>query len=907
MKSSKTNILMIASLTLLLMAALAFAQGPPYVLFKVAPSGPDVTTTSSTFVDIPEMTFYFYQYNPSHLIIMMSAEAEVTSGKRMFIRAQIDGSPTSPSDVILANDGFTGCHAFNFTADVDGGIHEVRMQYKVDGGGTAYLGDRAVCVIQAPDWINTVAPPSGPDISTNSSNFVDIPDLSYNIEMPSDGDAVITISAEAEVTNGKRMFLRALVDGQTCSPADVVFAQGAFKGTHSFTFVKENVTAGSHAVKVQWLVDSGGTAYMGDRSFTFSRSSDDSFAEGLGGIKSISAPSGPDVTTTSGTFVDIPDMTTTLNCPENGNILVCFSAEAEVTPGKRMFVRAMVDGETRDPNDVVFSSSAFYGTCSMNFMSLIGSGAHQVTMQYCVDAGGTAYLGDRNMTIYTSRTPCPNMTDPFNDVKPAVGDHPLLVILWDPHRPTDPAPGKTDVENLIFGANPSVRDYFIENSNNLFFMNKAGVKGWYDADKPWDHYWGPEDTGDSNNDGWIHGHVEKWAEAVRKADATFDFASYDKNGNGTLETDELGVLMVIPQNSPFGTVRVPAGREHPSWEPLVVDGVTIPLIAEAYIGAPPQLGLTAHELSHLFLNLPDMYYTFFFPYAAGVYSLMDATLFDNHLDPFHKIRLGWIQPAILWENQCIPLEAVETSHVAFVLHDPVHGVGEYFILENRQPNLVYDSNLPDQGMAIWHIMEDTDIYKNLPAPTGVDPANWATIGPDDWGRRVIRMIRPVYGPPFDNTKALWDGSDPVTGYDVALDWHDGTPSGFVIKNIGASGQNMQVCIEGPWKTGTAVEHPTAANHTIPDRFSLEQNFPNPFNPETTILFNLDKSSRVTVKIFNLKGEQVIKLLDRRLDAGAHELTWSGLDKHGNQVASGMYFYQVQTDSDRSARKMMLMR
>ncbi len=905
------KILLIA-FVLLFAASPSFSVNGPgdgYIYVKAAPSGPDVTTTSSQFQDIPDLSLHFFQYFPSHVVITMSAEAEVTAGKRMFVRALVDGEPANPSDVVFANDGFTGVHSFNFATDVGGGHHNVTFQYLVDNGGTAYLGDRTITVTTAPDILNTVAAPGGPDVSTTSSSFSDIPNLSFNINMPEPGDAVITITGEAETTDNKRMFVRVLVNGEPCSPEDVVFAVGGFKGTHSFTFVKSNLDVGSHSVKVQWLVDNGGTAYMGDRSFTFGCSNPQALVEGRGGILSVSAPSGPSVSTTANTFVDIPDLSTSVKIPVNGNLSVALTAEAYCTSGKRMFVRAVVDGNPLEPTDVLFADGNLIGTNRMIFIAPhLGDGQfHQVALQWTVDGGGAAYMGDRNMTIITTPTPCPDMTDPFNGVKPVFGDHPMLVILWDPHRAEHPAPSKTDVENLIFGSQPSVRDYFITNSHNRFFLNPAGVKGWYNADKPASHYWAPAETTDVDGDGFLSGHIEKWAEAVRKAGQSFDFASFDRDGDGTLQPDELGILIVIPQNNPFGTVRVPLGRQVPNNEALVVDGVIIPLIAEAYIGSPPNLGLVAHELSHLFLNLPDMYFNFFFPYAAGVYSLMDATMGDNHLDPFHKIRLGWIQPPIVRESGWYPFEAVENSHVAFVLHDPSYGAGEYFIVENRQPNVNYDSNLPDKGLAIWHIIEDPDIYKNLPAPAGVDPANWSKIGANDWGRRVIRMIRPVYGPPFNNSKALWDGSDPETGYDLNLNWSDGSPSGFAIKDISPAGEMMEAYIEVPGTVTLVEEHEIMISYQAPADFQLMQNFPNPFNPTTRIPFLLTNGSKVTVKVFNTLGQEITTLLNTQLAAGNHKIQWDGTDDSGRQVVSGIYFYQMQTDDKKAVKKMMLMR
>src|SRR5436305_13011480 len=99
--------------------------------------------------------------------------------------------------------------------------------------------------------------------------------------------------------------------------------------------------------------------------------------------------------------------------------------------------------------------------------------------------------------------------------------------------------------------------------------------------------------------------------------------------------------------------------------------------------------------------------------------------------------------------------------------------------------------LPDQGLAVWHIMENPAVYGNLPPPPGVSAAQWAEVAPNEWGRRGVRMLRPVPGPGIDDTRALYDGADPQTGYDLlsvdpnpahtVLRWADGTPSGFEVR------------------------------------------------------------------------------------------------------------------------------
>ncbi len=886
--------------------------GGGYLYVTAPASGPQVGIATTSFIQVPDLALTFFQYAPGTVCINMSAECYTIGGKRMFIRALVDGQPASPSDVILVNGDFRGTHTFQFTANLQGGQHEVIMQYKVDTGGQGQFGDRTLWISTAPEQINTIAAASGPDVSTTSGSFQDIPQMSTNITLSKTGDLFVTMNAEAEITAGKRMFVRAVIDGQACKPSDVVFCASTFYGTRSFTFSATNISAGNHTVSMQWLVDGGATGYLGDRTMTIGFQ-DPTAAARDGVIASISAPSGAGETTTSSSYANIPNLSTTVVVPDNSHLCISACGEVYTTSGKRMFVRAMLDGQPVSPSNVVFTAVDFDGVYSFTFISRnVTGGSHQIAIQWMVDGGGTAFIGDRNMTIIAFGAPCPDLSSPFDDLTPADGDRNILAICWDPHRTEHPAPAFQDVKNLLFGSKPSVRDYYIVNSHNRVFLNDAGMKGWYNATKAADHYWGPEDPTDSNGDGWVHPHVEKWYEAVMKADPTFNFAAYDANGDKTLSPDELVVLMIIPQNSPFGTVRTPASKEYPTWQPLVVDGVTIPIIAEAYIGAPPDMGVVAHELGHALFNLPDEYFWFFLPYAAGAYSLMDATYVDSHLDPFLKIRLGWVQPAIVTTTGVIPIDAIEQSHVAYVLHDPQHSNLEYFIVENRQPGLAYDSNLPDAGLAVWHIMEDPAVYGNLPTPTGVNAADWASINPGDWGRRAIRMIRPIYGPPFDNRTALWDGSDPATGYDllstdsnpnhVTLKWADGTPSGFAIKNISASGSHMTALIEVP-RSATDVFEKSAK----PLHYGLSQNWPNPFNSSTSFTFVLSEPARVQVQIFNLAGQEVATLLDGMAQAGEKTITWNGKNNQDEAIATGVYICRCRTDKWMQTKKMALVR
>ncbi len=94
---------------------------------------------------------------------------------------------------------------------------------------------------------------------------------------------------------------------------------------------------------------------------------------------------------------------------------------------------------------------------------------------------------------------------------------------------------------------------------------------------------------------------------------------------------------------------------------------------------------------------------------------------------------------------------------------------------------------------------------------------------------------------------------------------------------------------------------------IPAQFSLEQNFPNPFNPLTGIEFTVPSKSRVNIRIYNILGKKIITLTDEIYEAGVHSVTWDGTDAFGNKVSSGIYLYKMNAGNFSSTKKMILVK
>ena len=93
------------------------------------------------------------------------------------------------------------------------------------------------------------------------------------------------------------------------------------------------------------------------------------------------------------------------------------------------------------------------------------------------------------------------------------------------------------------------------------------------------------------------------------------------------------------------------------------------------------------------------------------------------------------------------------------------------------------------------------------------------------------------------------------------------------------------------------------NSAAPKSFVLHQNFPNPFNPVTTIQLEIPRQSRVRVTIFSVRGNLVRSLVNGHLAEGSYEVTWNGRDDAGRSVSSGVYIYRLEAEGVVKTRRM----
>jgi hypothetical protein len=103
-------------------------------------------------------------------------------------------------------------------------------------------------------------------------------------------------------------------------------------------------------------------------------------------------------------------------------------------------------------------------------------------------------------------------------------------------------------------------------------------------------------------------------------------------------------------------------------------------------------------------------------------------------------------------------------------------------------------------------------------------------------------------------------------------------------------------------TGTAITAVNEPANGIPKKFALFQNYPNPFNPTTMIEYNLSKAQMVTLKVYNVLGQEIVTLVNNQQDAGYYRVNFNAED-----LTSGVYFYILRTSNFMSIHKMLLLK
>ncbi|MCU0640085.1 MAG: Ig-like domain-containing protein, partial [Candidatus Krumholzibacteria bacterium] len=223
-------------------------------------------------------------------------------------------------------------------------------------------------------------------------------------------------------------------------------------------------------------------------------------------------------------------------------------------------------------------------------------------------------------------------------------------------------------------------------------------------------------------------------------------------------------------------------------------------------------------------------------------------------------------------------------------------------------------------------MRDTLMHRSL---------EWLVTSWPDLEQPSVTLTSPAGGeslPTGETHEITWTASDNVgvvsidilRSYDGGLTWGETIATGegndgsfaWAVPDSASSASRIRVIArdaaglamfddsDGDFSTTRTTGDPENPGVTA---FALAANIPNPFNPSTTIRFDVPFSARVRIAVYNVKGQIVATLVDEMIDRGSRRTEWDGRDSSGRPAASGIYFCRMEADGFRASRKIVLLR
>jgi hypothetical protein len=218
-------------------------------------------------------------------------------------------------------------------------------------------------------------------------------------------------------------------------------------------------------------------------------------------------------------------------------------------------------------------------------------------------------------------------------------------------------------------------------------------------------------------------------------------------------------------------------------------------------------------------------------------------------------------------------------------------MGRFSLCEN-QDNFLYANNGNSNH---WIIILCVGVHSNRSA-IGAKVSALATIaGQEIWQTREV---------------GSQSGYNSQNGFHVAFGLGEATQIDSLIIAWPAGGRDAFVGIPADqFITVTEGGKITSVNHPMrnpPEQFQLLPNYPNPFNPSTTISFLIPVPTRVALKVYNVQGNLIKTLLDQMQNAGVYSVVWNGTNNQEERVASGLYVYRLHAGAFSQAGKMILL-
>jgi M6 family metalloprotease-like protein len=783
-----------------------------------------IRTGTRSWTTIHGMSTAFVARDPStNVAIIFSADAYVEElGRRMYVRVLVDGEVARPGRVIFATGPELGSHSYVFRDSVDEGNHVVEIQWAVEEGRTGVLRNGTVEIWQGPTngdngSLIVHGQDANGDDTVQPDRWQDVAGTAGAAYVDEDGLLVAAFSAESYTVRGFPMYVRLLVDGRTVSP-DVFLTSFNYRQSRTVLFHASNLAPGRHDVRVQ----ARGTAdrgFIGSRNLLVASARKQNFQ-----AWEVDGGQFRDLEVLSSQWTVMPGMDRNIRIPPNGEVTVRVSADIRNLSDGPIYVRALVGDRVASPgvrtmasDDMVAVFGQTYASFVLKGLNLTGEERQErVRIEWRSTQRATTNLGSRSMIVSAERNELPDVTgrSRFGEGHPEFGTRRVLVILAQTRRDGNLLPPRADIGDWLFGEH-SVAGLWEEISGGKIQLEQAGLVGPYELPRGIATY-GDIPCDSENSRGFVTGGREIWMTMLLAAaqSGDVDFSTFDDNRDGVVTDKELAILFVMPETTGGATRRLENCPDSPLGRRITLNGVELTGWAAQWGAEEDDIGTAAHELGHVLFGLKDMYVSALsVPTEPGAATLMaDSAGTTSHLDAVQKIDLGWATPIVLSEGGRYSLEDIAYGREAFVL-PRLDGLGsEYIVIENRQEKPVghpkYDEGIRDSGIAVWHVIDPQGENSSelIDSPPRCAENLWDSDDlPRNPARRAIRLVRPGVST-FGNLHHFFDSEwgdledrsaaplpcprNSREGGVPLLQWADGTPSGYSLRNFSRSGRLM---------------------------------------------------------------------------------------------------------------------
>ncbi|MCH8838343.1 MAG: T9SS type A sorting domain-containing protein [Candidatus Marinimicrobia bacterium] len=218
-----------------------------------------------------------------------------------------------------------------------------------------------------------------------------------------------------------------------------------------------------------------------------------------------------------------------------------------------------------------------------------------------------------------------------------------------------------------------------------------------------------------------------------------------------------------------------------------------------------------------------------------------------------------------------------------------------FLVDNNQ--LTFEDVIPLLGLSIGYIQYAPQDSVGTALDTIIDVGASITLSVDVGGVGNLYTWKRGFNVELNQSTTNFYTISNATVSDAGV-YH------CEISNPGADqlmliSRTMQIGVGGP----LAADGPA----NLPEEYALHPNYPNPFNPVTTIRFELPRSAKTVLLVYDIVGQEVVRLVDEVLSPGYHKTSWNGKDRAGRKVASGIYIAKLTTPDWAQTMKMILLK